>query len=93
MSDALITVTTGAGGLAAAVGAAGLWLSIRAHQVPDPASMALLVVGVVLLVIGFMAHFEHQSRRWAEEMDAQLQARRRDLQSLGIVPGELTQAP
>jgi hypothetical protein len=53
--------------------------------------MALLVAGVVLLAIGFVANFEHQSRRWAEEMEAQLQARRREQQSLGIFPGRSSQ--
>jgi type VI protein secretion system component VasK len=87
MAGALITVTTGAGGLAAAVGAAGLYWSIQVGHVLDPTAMALLVAGVVMLAIGFVATFEYQSRRWAEEMDAQLHARRRDQQSLGIIPG------
>jgi type VI protein secretion system component VasK len=87
MAGTLITVTTGAGALAAAVGAAGLYWSIQVGHVLDPTAMALLVAGVVMLAIGFVAQFEHQSRRWAEEMDAQLQARRRDQQSLGIIPG------
>lgn len=92
MSGALITVTTGAGALAAAVGAADLSWSIQVGHVLDSTAMALLVAGAVLLAIGFVAHFEHQSRRWAEGMDAQLQARRRELQSLGIIPGQPSRA-
>ena len=69
----------------------GLWLSVKVDHVPDPASMALLVAGVVLLAIGFVASFERQSRLWATQMEAQLQARRRDLQSLGIIPGQAPQ--
>jgi Na+/melibiose symporter-like transporter len=87
MAGALITVTIGAGGLAAAVGAAGLYWSIQVGHVLDSTAMALLVAGVVMLAIGFVANFEHQSRRWAEEMNAQLQARRHELRSLGILPG------
>jgi hypothetical protein len=88
MAGMLITMTTGAGGLSAAVASAGLWLSVQVHHVPDPSSIALLVVGVMLLAIGFVANFECQSRRWADEMDAQLQVRRRDLQSLGIISSQ-----
>lgn len=91
MAGALITVTTGVGGVAAAVATVGLWLSVRADQVPAPASMALLVAGVVLLTIGFVVRFECQSRLWATQVDAQFQARRRDLQSLGIIPGHSSQ--
>ncbi|KLU08494.1 hypothetical protein [Kocuria sp. SM24M-10] len=92
MAGALITVTAGAGALAAAVGAAGLCGSIQAGHVMDPTAMAFLVAGVVLLAIGFVATFEHQSRLWAHQMDAQLQTRRRDLRSLGIIPGQSPQA-
>ncbi|KUG53840.1 hypothetical protein AVL61_14990 [Kocuria rosea subsp. polaris] len=91
MAGALIAVTTGVGGSAAVVAAAGLWLSVKVDQMPDPASMALLVAGVVLLAIGFVANFEHQSRLWTARMEAQLQERRRELQSLGITPGHSTQ--
>lgn len=88
MTGTLITVTTGAGGLAAAVAAVGLWSSISLDRVLDPASTALLVVGVVLLAIGFVAHFEQQSRLGATQMQAQLRARRRELQMLGILPDQ-----
>ena len=87
MAGALITATTGAGGLMAAVATVGLWVSIRGEQVPEPAAMALLVAGVMLLAIGFVAHFEHQSHLGSIQMEAQRQARRRELQALGIVPG------
>ncbi len=87
MSGALMTVTTGAGGLAAAVGTAGLYRSIQVAHLLDPNAMAFLVSGVVALVIGFVSNFEHQSQLWAHQMDAQLQARRRDQQSLGVIPG------
>lgn len=93
MAGAMITVTTGVGGFAAAVAAVGLWLSVSVDHVPAPASMALLVVGIVMLAIGFVAHFEHQSRLWAAQMEAQLQARRRELQSLGIISGQSPQKP
>ena len=92
MAGMLITVTTGAGGLSAAVGAAGLYGSIQTGHVLDPSAMAFLVAGVVLLAVGFVVNFEHQSRLWAHQMDAQLQARRRDQQSLGIIPGQSPQA-
>ena len=91
MAGTLITVTTGAGALAAAVGAAGLYGSIQTGHVLDPSAMAFLVAGVVLLAVGFVVNFEHQSRLWAHQMDAQLQARRRDQQSLGIIPGQSPQ--
>ena len=91
MTGALMTVTAGAGGLAAAVATIGLDLSVGAGHAPDPASMGLLVAGVVVLILGFVSNFEHQSRRWADEMDAQLQTRRRDLQSLGVIPGQSPQ--
>ena len=87
MAGTLITVSTGVGGLAAAVATVGLWLSVKVDHVPDPASMALLVAGVMLLAIGFVAHFEHQSHLGSIQMEAQRQARRRELQALGIVPG------
>lgn len=87
MAGALMTVTAGAGGLAAAVATIGLGSSVAAGHAPDPASMGLLVAAVVVLILGFVSNFEHQSRRWADEMDAQLQTRRRDLQSLGVIPG------
>lgn len=87
MAAALITVTTGTGGLAAAVAVVGLCLPAKAGHVLDPALMALLVAGVVMLAIAFVSSFEHQSRLWATQMEAQRQARRRDLQALGIIPG------
>lgn len=87
MAGTLITVATGAGGLTATVGATGLGWSIQVGHILDPVAMALLVAGVVLLAIGFVAHFDHQSRLWTTQMECQLQARRRDLQSLGIIPG------
>ncbi len=80
MSGALMTVTTGAGGLAAAVGTAGLYWSIQVGHVLDPTAMALLVAGVVMLAIAFVATFEHQSRLWANQMEADLQARRHGLE-------------
>ncbi|PAU90969.1 hypothetical protein CK505_08465 [Kocuria sp. WN036] len=91
MAGMLITVATGAGGLAGAVAILGLGLSVEAGGVPDPAAIGLLVVGVVAVVIGFVSNFEHQSRLWATETEAQLQGRRRDLQSLGIIPGRSPQ--
>jgi len=86
-----MTVTAGAGGLAAAVATIGLGLSVGAGHAPDPASMGLLVAGVVVLILGFVSNFEHRSRRWADEMDAQRQARRCELQALGITPREAPQ--
>ncbi|EYT48026.1 hypothetical protein [Kocuria sp. UCD-OTCP] len=91
MANALIMATTGAGSLTSAVATVGLWLSIRVEQVPDPAAIALLVVGVVLLAIGFTAHFEHQSRLGTAQMETQLQVRRRELQALGIIHGQAPQ--
>ena len=91
MSPTVITLATGAGGLAAAVATVGLGLSIGAGGTPDPAAISLLVVGVVALIIGFVSNFEHQSRLWAHQMDAQLEARRRDLQSLGVIASQSPQ--
>ncbi|MGX5360038.1 hypothetical protein [Kocuria sp. KH4] len=91
MAGTLITVTTGAGGLAAAVAIIGLGLSVGAGHAPGPASMGLLVAGIVVLILGFVSNFEHRSRRWVDEMDAQLQARRCDLQLLGVIPGQSPQ--
>lgn len=93
MAGALITATTGAGSLASAVASVGLWLSIRVEQAPDPTAIALLVVGVVLLAIGFTMHFERQSRLGAALMEKQLQARRRQLQALGISQGQAPHMP
>ena len=87
MAGALMTVTTGTGGITATVAAVGLCLSIGAGNGLDPALLTLLVAGVMVLVIGFVLNFEHRSRLWAAETEAQLQSRRRDLQSLGIIPG------
>ncbi|MFF0905729.1 UNVERIFIED_CONTAM: hypothetical protein RF653_18820 [Kocuria sp. CPCC 205316] len=91
MAGALMTVTTGAGGFVAAVATVGLGLSVGSGHAPNPASIGLLVAGVVALVIGFVSHFEHQSRLWAHQTDAQLQARRRAQQSRGIIPGRSPQ--
>ena len=87
MAGALMTVTTGTGGITATVAAVGLCLSIGAGNGLDPALLTLLVAGVMVLVIGFVLNFEHRSRLWVAETEAQLQSRRRDLQSLGIIPG------
>ena len=91
MGYTLITLATGAGGLAAAVATVGLGLSVGVGGAPEPAAIGLLVAGVVALAIGFVSNFEHQSRLWTNQMDAQLQARRRDQQSLGIIPGRSPQ--
>lgn len=76
MAGRFLTVATGAGGLATAVAAAGLCVTVGAGHAPGPTLMSLLVAGVVALVIGFVSSFEHQSRLWADQMEAQLQARR-----------------
>lgn len=79
MAVTLITVTTGAGGFAAAVTTAGLCLSVGAGGAPEPALIAILVAAVVVLAIGFVSNFEHHSRLWADQMEAELQARRHGL--------------
>lgn len=86
MASTLITVATGAGGLASAVAMVGLGLSVGTGHAPEPASIGLLVAGVVVLAIGFMSNFERESRLWASQMEAQLQARRQDLLLLGAIP-------
>ncbi|GAB2598954.1 hypothetical protein GCM10009696_00440 [Kocuria himachalensis] len=91
MSPTVITLATGAGGLAAAVATVGLGLSVGVGHAPEPVSIGLLVGGVVALAIGFVSHFEHQSRLWANQMESQLQERRRAQQSLGIIPGRSPQ--
>ncbi|MEX5259993.1 hypothetical protein [Kocuria sp. CPCC 205263] len=86
MAVTLITVTTGTGGLAAAVTTAGLCMSVGSGGVPEPALIAILVAAVVVLAIGFVSNFEHQSRLWADQMEAELQARRHGLQPSRAVP-------
>jgi hypothetical protein len=80
MAGALITVTTGTGGLAAVVATAGLCVSVGAGGTPGPSLIAILVAAVVVLAIVFVSNFEHQSRLWADQMEAELQARRQGLQ-------------
>lgn len=75
MAGTLITVTTGTGGLAAAVATAGLCVTVGAGGIPEPALIAILVAAVVVLAIGFVSNFEHQSRLWANQVEAELQAR------------------
>ncbi|MGX5359150.1 hypothetical protein [Kocuria sp. KH4] len=84
MTGALITVTTRAGAFLTAVALAGLWLSIRADQALDPVWMALLMAGVLMLTLGVVSRFERSSRLWARQAEAQMLARRHELQSLGI---------
>ena len=79
MAGTLITVTTGAGALAAAVATAGLCVSVGAGGVPEPALIAILVAAVVVLAIGFVSNFEYQSHLWANQVEAELQARRHGL--------------
>lgn len=88
MADTLITVAMGAGGLAAAVATVGLCVSVGVGGAPDPISVGLLVAGMVVFAVGFVSNFEHQSRLWADQMEAQLQARRRALQSFRAIPGQ-----
>ena len=76
MARTLTTVAIGTGRLMAAVATAGLCLSVAAGNTPEPALIGLLVAAVVVLIAGFVSIFEHQSRLWASEMEAQLQARR-----------------
>lgn len=86
MATTSIIAATGVGGLAAAVATVGLCVTVGAGGTPEPAWIALLVIGVVLLVIGFMANFEHQSRLWADQLEAQRQVRRHGWQLSRAVP-------
>lgn len=80
MARTLTTVAIGTGGSMAAVATTGLCLSVAAGNPPEPALIGLLVAAVVVLVAGFVSIFEHRSRLWASEMEAQLQARRHALE-------------
>lgn len=88
MAHVLITVTTGAGGLATAVAAAGLGLSIAAGGMPQRPLIGLMAVGVVALVLGFVRHFEEQSRTWSQQVAGQRRARR-----CGVHPGRSAAPP
>lgn len=68
MAHLLITVTTGVGSLASAVAAAGLGLSIAAGGMPQQPLVGLMAAGVVVLVLGFVWHFEEQSRTWSRQV-------------------------
>lgn len=76
MARTLITVTTGVGSLATVVAAVGLGLSIAAGGVPRQSLVGLMAVGVVVLVLGFVWHFEEQSRTWSQQAAGRCRARR-----------------
>lgn len=75
MAHMLITVTTGLGCLATAVAAAGLALSIAAGGMPQQSLVGLMAAGVVVLVLGFVGHFEEQSRTWSRQVAGQRRVR------------------
>lgn len=62
MAGALMTVTTGASGLAAAAATAGLRVTVGVGDIPEPALIAILVAAVVMLAIEPVPNFEYQSR-------------------------------
>lgn len=82
MAHVLITVATGAGGLATAVAAAGLGLSIAAGSMPQQPLVGLMAAGVVVLVLGFVWHFEEQSRTWSRQVAGRRRARQRGARSM-----------
>ncbi|MEX5303151.1 hypothetical protein [Kocuria sabuli] len=86
MAHMLITVTTGVGSLATAVAATGLGLSIAAGGMPQPPLVGLMAAGVVALVLGFVWHFEEQSRTWSRQVAGRRRARQLGARSVRDTP-------
>ncbi|WP_162460000.1 PEP-CTERM sorting domain-containing protein [Kocuria sediminis] len=81
-----MTVATGAGGMAAAAAMFELGLSVGTSAAPEPAAIALLVIGAVALIARIVVDFESRSQRHVDRSRAQVQARRYQQQLLETAP-------
>lgn len=90
MARTLATLATTVGGLTAVVATTGMCLAVGIGNTPSPTSITVFVAAVVVLVVGLVRDFEHQSLAWAEQVEAQAQARRNNLQTPRTPSGPAT---
>ncbi|STX03432.1 Uncharacterised protein [Kocuria rosea] len=76
MAGTLMSVATGAGGVATAAAMIQLSLSIGTSGALEPAAIALLMIGAVALIARVVVDFESQSRQHVDRTRAQIEARR-----------------